>query len=98
MFLHISNLFHIAAFVVYLLILGVFARNTRAKIIRTVSSLIQMSVVLLGIDILIGFLAIEPAYGSHLSAGWISKSVFGVPLLTLGSFVWMWVARRNARR
>ena len=58
MFLHISNLCHLMAFVIYLLLLGLLARNPRGKTIRTVSTLIEMGVVLLCIDILIGFLAI----------------------------------------
>ena len=98
MFLHISNLYHVIAFVVYLLFLGMLAKNTRGKALRTISTLIQMGVVLLCIDILIGFLAIDAFYGPNLSAGWISKSIFGFPVLMIASFVWMWLARRRAKR
>lgn len=97
-FLHVSNALHMGAFLIYLLFLGFFARDPRGKVIRTASTLIQMSVVLLCIDLLIGFFVIEAAYGSNLSAGWISKSIFGFPALLMLSFVWMWTARRRAKR
>ena len=97
-FLHVSNLYHLMAFALYLLLLSYFAKNTAARVVRTISSVIQLSVILLCLDILIGFLLIEKLYGSNLSAGWISKSIFGFPLLVLASFVWMWTSRRRAQR
>ncbi len=98
MFLHVSNLYHLIAFALYLLFLGFFAKNTSARAMRTVSSIIQLSVILLCLDILIGFLLVEKLYGSSLSAGWISKSIFGFPLLVVASFAWMWYCRRKAKR
>lgn len=96
MFLHESNLYHLIAFGLYFFTLFVFARNPRGKIVRTVSTLIQLTVVLLCVDILIGFTAIESMYGSNLSAGWISKAIFGLPFLLLLNFGVMWWVRRRA--
>lgn len=75
-----------------------FARDPRGKVVRTASTLIQLSVVLLCVDLLVGFFVIEAAYGPNLSAGWISKSIFGFPALLIASFAWMWVARRRAKQ
>lgn len=98
MFLHISNLYHLVAFVLYFLMLYVFSRNPQGKVVRTVSTLIQLTVVLLCVDILIGFVVIEAVYGSNLSAGWISKSIFGFPILLIANFGLMWWVRRRPRK
>ena len=96
MFLHISNLYHLIAFALYFFVLFVFARNPKGKVVRTVSTLIQLTVVLLCVDILIGFVAIEAVYDSNLSAGWISKAIFGFPFLLIANLVVMWWVRRRA--
>lgn len=83
MLMHESNLFHLGIFIASFFLLDMFARNTRIPRMRTVSTLIQLSVVLICVDLLIGFTVIDRVYGSSLSAGWMSKALFGFPALLL---------------
>ena len=94
--MHISNLYHLIAFAFYFVVLLSFSRNPRGKVVRTVSTLIQLTVVMLCVDILIGFAAIEAVYGSNQSASWISKAIFGFPVLLLANFIIMWHVRRRS--
>ena len=74
------------------------AGNTRVKMMRNVSSLIQMGVLLLCIDLLVGFFVIERLYDDHQSAGWMTKSIYGMPVLFTVSIWWMRRAHRRSRQ
>lgn len=93
-----SNLIHAGVFAVYLGILLVIAGNVRVKMMRNVSTLIQLTVLLLCIDLLVGFFLIEQYYGGSQSAGWIVKSIYVLPVLFLVSLWWMWRTRKLATR
>lgn len=93
-----STLIHVAVFAAYLGILLTLAGNVRVKVMRNVSSLIQLTGVLLCVDLLAGFFLIEKYYDSHESASWISKTIFVTPVLLLASLVWMRRAHKKASR
>ena len=93
--MHESNLYHLLAFAGYAFVLMTIAGNVRVKMMRNVSSLIQMGVLLLCIDLLLGFFIVERVYDNHQSAGWMTKSVYGMPLLVVFSLWWM---RRTRKR
>ena len=95
---HESNLYHLLAFIAYFALLAGNAGNVRISKARMASTLVQLAVLILCVDLLIGFFAIEQIYGSSISAGWITKSIYGVPFLFLLSLAWMFRAHRAARR
>ncbi len=97
MLLHESNLFHLGVFIASFVLLDLFARNTRIPRMRTVSTLIQLSVVLICVDLLIGFTLIDRVYGSSHSASWMSKALFGFPALLLLAIGRTFYHHRRAR-
>jgi hypothetical protein len=90
-----SNLIHLGAFAVYLGILMPIASNVRVKPMRNLSSLIQLAVLLLCIDLLVGFFLVGRHFDNHQSASWIAKSLYGVPVL-FGISIW-WLRRSHDR-
>ncbi len=93
-----SNLVHLLLFASYLGILIMVAGNVRVKLMRNVSSMIQLTVLLLCIDLLMGFFLIERYYGGSESASWIIKSIYGLPVLLVVSLVWMYRKRKRYER
>ncbi len=98
MLLHESNLYHLVVFVASFLLLDYIGRNTRVKRMRSISTLIQLGVVLLCVDLLVGFALIDKLYGSSLSAGWISKALFAYPALTLLAIGRVFVHHKRAAK
>ena len=91
-----SDLLHLGLMAAYLLVLFTVAGNVRVKKMRNISSLIQMAVLLLCLDMLIGFFAIERMFDSTASAGWIMKGIYATPVLFVLSIVWMQRAHKKA--
>ena len=90
------DLFHIGAFLCYAAVLFSVAGNIRVKRLRNLSSLIQLTVVLLCVDLMIGFFLIDRTYGSSASASWMVKAMYGLPALLVGSIAWMLRAHKLA--
>ena len=93
-----ANLIHVAVFLGYMALLLVNAGNVRIPRMRMLSTLIQLSVVVLCVDLLIGFFVIERVYGSSISARWISKSMYGAPAGLVLAIAWMLRAHHRARK
>ena len=92
-----SDLLHLGLFLGYLIVLLSIAGNVRVKKMRNVSSLIQMAVLLLCLDMLIGFFAIEKVFSSNESASWLIKGIYGIPVLFVISLLWMRRAHKRAK-
>lgn len=90
-----SNLIHLGAFAAYLGILMNIASNVRVKPMRNLSSLIQLAVMLLCIDLLVGFFVVGRYFDNHQSASWITKALYGMPVL-FGVSIW-WLRRSHNR-
>lgn len=95
--MHMSDLIHFGLFLAYLGLLLMTAGNTRIKALRNFSSLIQLTVLLLCVDLLIGFFAIEQIYDNTQSARWISKSIYALPVMLVVSVFWLWRSHRKKR-
>lgn len=93
-----ADLIHAVLMLAYLGLLLMTAGNVRVPAMRNVSSLIQLTVLLLCVDLLIGFFAIEQFFDNSRSASWISKSIYGLPVLFCISLWWQWRSRRRKAR
>ena len=93
-----SDLIHLGLFAGYLLVLCSVASNVRVKKMRNVSTLIQLTVLLLCLDLLIGFFAIEQVFDRTQSASWMMKGIYAAPVLFLLSLLWMRRAHKKAEQ